>query len=201
MADNTNTFFGSINLSNASFIVQPSSPSDKSAKIALLGAAIASGRNGGLWNGKGITSPVAAADPIHYTVGLFDNASLAKATYGGLPVDANSLFIATARFGDANLDGKVDALDLNILAAHWQQTSPGLFSDGDFTNDGKVDALDLNLLAANWQFGSAALLADLADLPYARASSPTPVPEPASQILCVIPALLLVRRRLPNRPA
>jgi regulation of enolase protein 1 (concanavalin A-like superfamily) len=55
--------------------------------------------------------------------------------------------------GDANVDGKVDAFDLNILAAHWQLTGSGGPMIGDFNNDGAVDAFDLNIIAAHWQEG------------------------------------------------
>jgi hypothetical protein len=71
---------------------------------------------------------------------------------GQTGLDANSTIVVVARTGDANVDGKVDAFDLNLLAAHWQSTGM-LWSSGDFTGDGKVDAFDLNILAANWQFG------------------------------------------------
>ena len=47
--------------------------------------------------------------------------------------------------GDANLDGVVDASDLNVLGIHWQQAGR-VWSDGDFSGDGVVDATDLNAL-------------------------------------------------------
>ena len=59
-------------------------------------------------------------------------------------------FAAPYLFGDANLDGSVDAGDLNALALSWQD-SVASWSGGDFTADGIVDAGDLNLLALNWQ--------------------------------------------------
>jgi hypothetical protein len=55
--------------------------------------------------------------------------------------------------GDANFDTKVDAFDLNILAAHWQSTATGGPAIGDFNADGTVDAFDLNIIAAHWQEG------------------------------------------------
>jgi len=51
--------------------------------------------------------------------------------------------------GDANLDGKVDANDLNILGLNWLQNVNGWCS-GDVSADGLVDANDLNALALNW---------------------------------------------------
>ena len=56
--------------------------------------------------------------------------------------------------GDANNDGRVDAVDLNIIGLNWQQSNK-VRSEGDLTGDGIVDAADLNLLGLNWQNGVA----------------------------------------------
>ena len=52
--------------------------------------------------------------------------------------------------GDANLDGRVDRIDLNLLALNWQGTDK-VWSEGDFTYDGSVDASDLMTIGINWQ--------------------------------------------------
>jgi hypothetical protein len=54
--------------------------------------------------------------------------------------------------GDANLDGRVDAADLNVVALNWRGNNK-TWTQGDFTGDGIVDAADLNELALNWQSG------------------------------------------------
>jgi hypothetical protein len=51
--------------------------------------------------------------------------------------------------GDANLDGVVDALDLNVVGIHWQSPVTS-WSQGDFNGDGRVDVMDLNQLGINW---------------------------------------------------
>ena len=51
--------------------------------------------------------------------------------------------------GDANLDGVVDAMDLNVVGVNWLQPVTGWCS-GDFNADGVVDALDLNEVGINW---------------------------------------------------
>lgn len=51
---------------------------------------------------------------------------------------------------DLNGDGVVDALDVNILAAHWQTGDV----EGDVNGDGFVDAFDLNVLAGLWQMAA-----------------------------------------------
>ena len=53
--------------------------------------------------------------------------------------------------GDANLDGRVDVLDLAILAANYRKQVTGGWLQGDFNNDGVVDVEDLALLAANYR--------------------------------------------------
>jgi Dockerin type I domain len=47
--------------------------------------------------------------------------------------------------GDANLDGKVDFTDFQILQNHWGQENQW-WEQGDFNADGKVDPADLKLL-------------------------------------------------------
>ena len=59
--------------------------------------------------------------------------------------------IAVALYGDANLDGRVDVMDLAILAANYRKQVTGGWSMGDFNGDGVVDVKDLALLAANYR--------------------------------------------------
>lgn len=82
-------------------------------------------------------------------------------------------------FGDANLDGSVDAGDLNILALNWRR-DVALWSAGDFNADGSVDAGDLNELALNWR------------QPIPLGAS---VPEPSSLLLTVVALTLICQRR------
>lgn len=51
--------------------------------------------------------------------------------------------------GDANVDGVVDLLDLDILGVNFD-ASGALYSQGDFNGDTFVDLLDLDLLGANF---------------------------------------------------
>ena len=52
--------------------------------------------------------------------------------------------------GDADLDGTVNATDLNALALNWQGNT-STWSGGDFIVDGVVNVEDLNELALNWR--------------------------------------------------
>ena len=50
--------------------------------------------------------------------------------------------------GDANLDLRVDGVDLNQLLLAWNK--PGAWGSGDFDGNGIVDGVDLNKLLLNW---------------------------------------------------
>jgi len=94
--------------------------------------------------------------------------------------------LASAHKGDANLDAKVDVLDLARLANHFGKT-PAKWTDSDFNGDDKVDVLDLAILANHfgWAGGSTAL----------AASGGGPVPEPAALAMLALGAAALIRRR------
>jgi len=96
-------------------------------------------------------------------------------------VAGTALFGQPFKLGDTNLDGLVNATDLNVLGNNWLAEDAAGWSAGDFTGDGRVDTQDLNLVGVNWQ----------SDIRPASAA----VPEP--QLSCLVLALLaspLLRR-------
>ena len=98
-------------------------------------------------------------------------------------------FTAPYLLGDANLDGSVNASDLNILGQNWL-ASPDTWQFGDFNADGIVNAGDLNELAQNWQQA----------IP--SAASPESVPEPSAIFLVLLGIMatsLLKHRRRSDR--
>ncbi len=61
--------------------------------------------------------------------------------------------------GDANLDGTVDAIDLNPLALRWRADDPA-WSAGNFVPPfDRIDANDLNVIGSNWQRSNKAITA------------------------------------------
>jgi hypothetical protein len=195
---------GVVDLTDNSLVVNTFNNTPGSMTAAQVQALLASGYNAGAWNGPGINSSTAAADPNHATsVGFADNTVLHQTSFKGLTLDAagvnaNDILVKYTYAGDANLDGKVDIGDLGLLAGAWQQSGKVWF-DGDFTYDGNVDIGDLGLLAGNWQkgVGSGQLLVsfDQAMAQFA-AFDGVVVPEPASlSILAALGGLALGRRR------
>jgi hypothetical protein len=87
-------------------------------------------------------------------------------------------FVIPALFvvGDANRDGKVDQIDLGILATNWGRTDADR-GHGDLTGDAAVNLSDLGILAANWGVGTG------------------PVPEPMTLTLLAGGAIGLLGRR------
>ena len=84
--------------------------------------------------------------------------------------------------GDTDLNGVVDAGDLNRLGVSWLSTNNPGWQNGDFNGDDIVNASDLNALGTNWQRGVGAASA---------------VPEPTSwSMLLLFSASLLLRRRV-----
>lgn len=84
--------------------------------------------------------------------------------------------------GDSDLDGSIDAIDLNNLALKWRQ-NVALWSGGDFTADGMVNAAHLNSLALEWRQA----------IPMASSAN-APVPEPSAMLLSVLGLVLVWRR-------
>jgi hypothetical protein len=167
---------GAVDIEAGSAIFE--SAGSSAALLDGLTQQIASGRGGGgAWDGPGIRSSLAAADPGVFGVGIARNGDLAVpwAVFAGEAVSADSILIRATFLGDSNLDGLVDIADLAALASSWEQQ--GVWSSGDFDGSGVVDVHDLKLLAGNWESsGSTAgsLEAVLTSLGLASDSVPEP---------------------------
>ena len=78
--------------------------------------------------------------------------TVAVSGWGTLHLTSTPFYVnPTLLPGDANLDGRVDVLDLAILAANYRKQVTGGWLQADFNNDGVVDVEDLALLAANYR--------------------------------------------------
>ena len=116
------------------------------------------------WNGNGVLSSAAQTNP-NTTLSLVDNAVLGFSTFGGEPVDANSLLLKYTYFGDIDQNGQVDADDLTVFANNFGRMSGATQVDGDIDFNGTVDADDLTVFANNFLRGVGAPLAASSPLP------------------------------------
>lgn len=98
--------------------------------------------------------------------------------------------ILGTEFGDANLDGRVSLLDLDILGQNFNQ--PGGWADGDFNGSGTVSLADLDILGQFFGAGGPAVARAY------LASKGISVPEPSSWALMALggtACLIRARRR------
>ena len=159
--------------------------------LAEVRQKVQAGYNGGPWNGVGITSSDAAAQP-GYAVGYGDAGELGLigSTFGGENVTGPAVLFRLTRFGDADLNGSVNLQDFNRLAANFGATN-AFWHRGDFNYDGAVNLQDFNLLAA--QFGQQAAGATVTPQDWANLANA--IPEPSGLALLGIGAVAIVRRR------
>ena len=168
-------------------------PGFANSPFDTIKAQVISGYNNGAWNGPGINSTQAAANP-NFGVAYAESRTLFPAgnggTWAGHSVDDHAVLVAYTRYGDADMNFTVNLADFNRLAANFGQTGR-LWTDGDFTYDGVVNLADFNRLAANFGLGAAS-------------SGPTPedwsalaasVPEPGAITLVGAVGIATLRRR------
>ncbi len=156
--------------------------------IASVASDIASAYNHGDWQGAGLTSSTAAgiaadaSNPHKTALGYATASSLGISTFDGQPVSGSTVLVHYTYAGDANLDGKVNALDFNALATNFgQNAGSDVWTQGDFNYDGVVNTQDFTALASNF------------NQVLASPSLGTLVPEPAS--LALVVAIWAIGRR------
>ena len=152
--------------------------------LAALTSLIASGYNGGLWNGAGIQSSSAAVNP-GTAVGIIEASDTGVISFLGQSFTGDAVLLRYTLSGDSNLDGTVDLDDFTALAAGFG--NDGRWFGGDFNYSGHVDLDDFTALVAN--FGQTIP----ANLPRAA------VPEPSSALVLLMGALTIRRRKNQNR--
>jgi hypothetical protein len=101
------------------------------------------------WGQPGITSTLARANPIRYTLGYAFGSDPINPR---LDVPAGSVLVATVPVGDVNMDGKTDFADIIRLAraGKYNTNQPANYTDGDIDYTGKVDVFDVVTLLSNW---------------------------------------------------
>jgi autotransporter-associated beta strand protein len=157
----TDTAAGStMDLVDHALVVQPSADA-RSFTLDTVRSLIASAFDGGRWDGAGITSSTAKADPRRAIGYALASEVLAfpdtdSTDFLGQPVNEVSTVARVTLSGDANLDGAVNFEDLVALAQNYNTTAPAAGSGqsgwvhGDFNYDGSIDFADLVKLAQNY---------------------------------------------------
>jgi autotransporter-associated beta strand protein len=116
-----------------------------------------SGRNSGAWNGVGISSSSAAGDAMHRTgIGYAEATALGITSFKGQAVDTTSIVMEYTYYGDANLDGKVNADDYALVDRGMAKHLTG-WVNGDFNYDGVVNAADYLLMDRGYALQGGAL--------------------------------------------
>ena len=183
---------------------------------------IQAGRQGGAWTGTtGITDQAAAVDVANYggeltSVGVVVNSDIAAmtgsngyATFGGVPVGANSILMAHTYIGDTTLKGYVDLDDIqNVVTGYnagnfnpYTGGAPG-WEMGDFAGTGYVTLDDIQAVVTGYNFSNTPISPE--SLSYGSSTggpaSPnfSPTPEPGTLALLAaggLAALLAVWRK------
>ena len=193
---NTLTDNGTLDLSNNKLLINYGSGPDPIASVAAL---LASGYNGGAWNGPGIdTSAPVTINGLTYGLGYADGADKQHLATG---LASGTIEIKYTLLGDADLNGIVNGIDFGILAANFNKGITG-WDEGDFDYNNIVNGLDFGDLAANFNKGAAiagnsASAADFAALDAFAAANGllADVPEPATIGLIAVGACGLIARR------
>jgi hypothetical protein len=155
-----------------------------------LTSLLASGYDGGQWNGTGIDSSSAASDSTSLTaLGVISNSLNGAAiysTFDNQPAVSGDVLIKYTYYGDTNLDGQVDGSDYSRIDAAFladqtnAQSASGWFN-GDLNYDGNVDGSDYTLMDNAFNAQGAQLAASIAS-PDAVVAAPGLLGASAAQI-------------------
>jgi photosystem II stability/assembly factor-like uncharacterized protein len=135
--------------------------SSRSAALDAVQELINSGRNGGAWNGIGITSSAASEATAHNTtLGAMDSSDYWSVygngtTFDGETIDATTVLVKYTYYGDTDFNGRVNFDDYVRTDAGFNNHKSGWFN-GDFDLNGQVNFDDYVLidLAFNTQSGT-----------------------------------------------
>ncbi len=189
---------GQLELNNNGLVIDYSSTSP----LAGVRTAIINARNGGTWDGPGLTSSVVAASPTGLGIGYAEASELTSVPSIFGTVDASAVLVRPTLLGDTNLDGSVGFPDLLALARNYSG-STDQWSRGDFDYNGTVGFADLLALARNYgtslSAAGAFVLNPNADFAADWALALSMVPEPATLALVSGISVLALRRSRSNR--
>jgi autotransporter-associated beta strand protein len=200
-------------LNNNGLVDLGNSDMDLSSSVGLgtITTQIASGYNGGAWNGTtGITSSAAAKDTTHLTTlgvivnddgtgtgtPLYGIGGGLGTTFSGIIPNDGDILVKYTYYGDANLDGKVDGSDYSRIDNGYAGNLQGWYN-GDFNYDGVINGSDYTLIDNSYNTQGASLAAEVgsATAQIAGGTGSSSVPEPTALGLVGIAAVGLLGRR------
>ena len=125
---------------------------------------------------------------------MIDNGVLTTpfTTFGGQPVDANSILISQEIQGDSNADGHVDLTDLSTVLNNFGSTTPA-WTSGNFDGGTAIDLTDLSAVLNN--FGATNPNASDGLASGGGAAPAIATPEPTSLAVLGLGAVALLSRR------
>jgi Dockerin type I domain/PEP-CTERM motif len=168
--------------------------------LSQITSSVAAGYNSGHWNGSaGIVSSaaatVAATSNPNTAIGVAENVG---STFEGQTVSSTDVLVKYTYYGDANLDGKVNAADYLAIDSAFNSGTLTGWQNGDFNYDGKVNGDDYTLIDNAFNTQGSVVIAAVPAAPAEQIASAA-VPEPASlSVIGISAAGLLLRRRRIN---
>ena len=158
---------------------------------------VASGRNGGAWNGSGIITSSASPTSNLMTLGVAKIGDIKQiadtdtTTVAGQTVHGSDTLVMYTYGGDANLDGKINIDDYGRIDGNVGQSGTVFgWYNGDFNYDGKINIDDYGIIDGN--IGAQGAPIDTSGAPLAGVAV---VPEPGSLALLGLLAPVVMRRR------
>ena len=137
---------GTLDLTDNSMIV-------RTQTLAAVNAQLTSGYNAaaGYWNGPGINSSIAAAEPNGLTaLGVLDNAEYGYTNFAGVTgLLGTEILVKYTWIGDADLNGVVNGDDFTQFAFGFNGGTAE-WLNGDFDYNGVVNGDDFTLFAAGF---------------------------------------------------
>lgn len=200
IAGATNNWQGTLNLNDNDMIFRATAGTVAGA-LSQITNQVKSGLNlpAGLWNGTGITSAVAAADPdVRTALGVFGNQSGTYANFDGQTVDTATVLVKFTYFGDANVSGVIEADDFAAIDFALSAGGVSGWQWGDFNYDGVIDRDNDYALLIDTYFGQGGALTPEIEAIMARIES-VAVPEPGAAGLVVAAAATGAMRRRRRR--
>ena len=172
----------------------------RNADATGIAAELSEGFNGGRWNGTNGIAISSAAANTGMALGILLNTNAAgtalKSTFDGQSVSQTDVLVKYTYYGDANLDGKVDASDYSLIDSGYLTHVTGWYN-GDFNYDGVINGSDYTLIDNAFNTQSVVLNSESAATTseLAEAGGSQSVPEPGSLGILFIAATGLLGRR------